>query len=295
VHQILSNEELRRYLANATQRERLLVELILHTGCTISDLVALTPHACTARGIRIGTTYHKLPQQLRIALRAHAGKKYLFASRQGAQLTARRVQQIVRAIGERASIPRVTPHTLRRTALVKAAKHGETQSTLAKRFSITERWVRETLGAVAPQPPKQMQLPRDPVVALLHETAATIPHLATLTTTDLRGTTLRIGPRSVELSEELAGTLRSANRIRTDALLTQRNGRAASERWLQFHVKKTLRTNSVLTSAHELRYEAIRVLAARGASVSELARALSLKEQRIAAILGSTALRREAL
>jgi len=116
----------------AGPRERLLLLTLYETGCTVSELVALTPQdisfpkrAVRAGGRVVPVSVHLLgllrqaasPAQS-AAAPSRSAPPFLFSSRESGAMTPRRVEQLLAGLGRRALTRPVTPHQLRLTRIV---------------------------------------------------------------------------------------------------------------------------------------------------------------------------------
>ncbi len=118
-------------------RETLIIELLLSTGCRVSELVSLSFKDYNEENDSI-TVIGKGNKQRVLYLNAKAKmalKNYLlevphevgpifYGKYKGRQMTVAGVQKIVKRLGNRAGVTNVHPHRFRRTAATLARRHG---------------------------------------------------------------------------------------------------------------------------------------------------------------------------
>ncbi len=131
----LEVEKLRSVTANS--KESLVIELLLSTGCRVSELVSLNFRdydqendsiTVIGKGNKQRTLY--LNAKAKIALNhylkdvPHITGPLFFGRIEGKEMTAAGVQKLVKRLGERAGVTNVHPHRFRRTAATLARRHG---------------------------------------------------------------------------------------------------------------------------------------------------------------------------
>ncbi|MCX4167827.1 tyrosine-type recombinase/integrase [Enterococcus casseliflavus] len=131
----LDVEKLRSATANS--KEALVIELLLSTGCRVSELVSLNFRDYDQENDSI-TVIGKGNKQRTLYLNAKAKmalNHYLkdvpyitgplfFGQTVGKEMTSAGVQKLVKRLGERAGVANVHPHRFRRTAATLARRHG---------------------------------------------------------------------------------------------------------------------------------------------------------------------------
>lgn len=131
----LEVEKLRSVTANS--KEALVIELLLSTGCRVSELVSLNFRdydqendsiTVIGKGNKQRTLY--LNAKAKIALNhylkdvPHITGPLFFGRDEGKEMTVAGVQKLVKRLGERAGVTNVHPHRFRRTAATMARGHG---------------------------------------------------------------------------------------------------------------------------------------------------------------------------
>ena len=131
----LEIEKLRSVTANS--KEALVIELLLSTGCRVSELVSLNfldydqendSITVIGKGNKQRTLY--LNAKAKIALNhylkdvPHIAGPLFFGQTEGKEMTTAGVQKLVKRLGERAEVTNVHPHRFRRTAATLARRHG---------------------------------------------------------------------------------------------------------------------------------------------------------------------------
>lgn len=128
-------EKIRSWAMNP--REVLIIELLLSTGCRVSELVSLSFKDYNKENDSI-TVIGKGNKQRVLYLNAKAKmalENYLlkvphevgpifYGKYKGRQMTVAGVQKLVKRLGERAGVTNVHPHRFRRTAATMARRHG---------------------------------------------------------------------------------------------------------------------------------------------------------------------------
>lgn len=131
----LEVEKLRSATANS--KESLVIELLLSTGCRVSELVSLNFRdydqendsiTVIGKGNKQRTLY--LNAKAKIALNhylkdvPHITGPLFFGRTVGKEMTSAGVQKLVKRLGDRAGVANVHPHRFRRTAATLARRHG---------------------------------------------------------------------------------------------------------------------------------------------------------------------------
>lgn len=131
----LEVEKLRSATANS--KESPVIELLLSTGCRVSELVSLNFRdynqendsiTVIGKGNKQRTLY--LNAKAKMALNhylkdvPHIAGPLFFGQTLGKEMTAAGVQKLVNRLGERAGVANVHPHRFRRTAATLARRHG---------------------------------------------------------------------------------------------------------------------------------------------------------------------------
>lgn len=128
-------EKLRSAASNS--KEVLIIELLLSTGCRVSELVSLTLDrydqesgsiSVIGKGNKERLLY--LNAKAKLALEKylvdvpHASGPAFYGRTKGSAMTVAGVQKLVKRIGDRARVTNVHPHRFRRTAATLARRHG---------------------------------------------------------------------------------------------------------------------------------------------------------------------------
>ena len=131
----LEVEKLRSATANS--KESLVIELLLSTGCRVSELVSLNFRdydqendsiTVIGKGNKQRTLY--LNAKAKMALNhylkdvPHITGPLFFGQTVGKEMTSAGVQKLVKRLGDRAGVANVHPHRFRRTAATLARRHG---------------------------------------------------------------------------------------------------------------------------------------------------------------------------
>jgi site-specific recombinase XerD len=131
----LEVEKLRSVSANS--KEALVIELLLSTGCRVSELVSLNFRdydqendsiTVIGKGNKQRTLY--LNAKAKMALNhylkdvPHITGPLFFGQTVGKEMTSAGVQKLVKRLGNRAGVANVHPHRFRRTAATLARRHG---------------------------------------------------------------------------------------------------------------------------------------------------------------------------
>lgn len=131
----LEVEKLRSAASNT--KETLIVELLLSTGCRVSELVSLDfsdydqendSIEVIGKGGKQRTLYFNAKAKLALNhyLKEvpHITGPLFYGQTKGKKMTSAGVQKLVKRIGERAGVLNVHPHRFRRTAATLARRHG---------------------------------------------------------------------------------------------------------------------------------------------------------------------------
>lgn len=128
-------EKLRSAASNS--KEVLIIELLLSTGCRVSELVSLTLDrydqesgsiSVIGKGNKERLLY--LNAKAKLALEKylldvpHISGPVFYGGTKGRAMTVAGVQKLVKRIGDRARVTNVHPHRFRRTAATLARRHG---------------------------------------------------------------------------------------------------------------------------------------------------------------------------
>lgn len=131
----LEVEKLRSVAANS--KEALVIELLLSTGCRVSELVSLNFRdydqendsiTVIGKGNKQRTLY--LNAKAKMALNhylkdvPHITGPLFFGQTLGKEMSSAGVQKLVKRLGDRAGVANVHPHRFRRTAATLARRHG---------------------------------------------------------------------------------------------------------------------------------------------------------------------------
>lgn len=131
----LEVEKLRSVSANS--KEALVIELLLSTGCRVSELVSLNFRdydqendsiTVLGKGNKQRTLY--LNAKAKMALNhylkdvPHITGPLFFGQTLGKEMTSAGIQKLVKRLGDRAGVANVHPHRFRRTAATLARRHG---------------------------------------------------------------------------------------------------------------------------------------------------------------------------
>ncbi|EAE0774433.1 site-specific recombinase, partial [Listeria monocytogenes] len=123
--------------ATANSKEALIIELLLSTGCRVSELISLNFRdydqendsiTVIGKGNKQRTLY--LNAKAKIALNhylkdvPHITGPLFFGQTLGKEMTSAGVQKLVKRLGERAGVANAHPHRFRRTAATLARRHG---------------------------------------------------------------------------------------------------------------------------------------------------------------------------
>lgn len=131
----LDIEKLRSVAANT--KESLIIELLLSTGCRVSELISLDfkdynqendSITVIGKGNKQRTLYLNAKAKMALThyLRdvPHITGPLFFGQTVGKEMTSAGVQKLVKRLGERAGVANVHPHRFRRTAATLARRHG---------------------------------------------------------------------------------------------------------------------------------------------------------------------------
>lgn len=131
----LEVEKLRSAASNA--KETLIIELLLSTGCRVSELVSLNfsdydqendSIEVIGKGNKQRTLYFNAKAKLALNhyLKEvpHITGPLFYGQTRGKEMTTAGIQKLVKRLGERAGVLNVHPHRFRRTAATLARRHG---------------------------------------------------------------------------------------------------------------------------------------------------------------------------
>lgn len=131
----LDIEKLRSVAANT--KESLIIELLLSTGCRVSELTSLDfkdynqendSITVIGKGNKQRTLYLNAKAKMALThyLRdvPHITGPLFFGQTNGKKMTTAGVQKLVKRLGDRAGVANVHPHRFRRTAATLARRHG---------------------------------------------------------------------------------------------------------------------------------------------------------------------------
>lgn len=128
-------EQLRHWALSA--KEKVVVELLLSTGCRLSELISLDLENYDRGHERISVIgkgnkqrYVYLNAKAKLAMthylktKPHISGPILYGRYPGTRMSGSGVQKLVKTIGERGNVANVHPHRFRRTAATMALKRG---------------------------------------------------------------------------------------------------------------------------------------------------------------------------
>ncbi|MGL9787998.1 tyrosine-type recombinase/integrase [Enterococcus sp. DIV2469a] len=128
-------EKLRSAASNA--KETLIIELLLSTGCRVSELVSLNfsdydqendSIEVIGKGNKQRTLYFNAKAKLALNYYLkevpHIAGPLFYGQTKGKEMTTAGIQKLVKRLGERAGVLNVHPHRFRRTAATLARRHG---------------------------------------------------------------------------------------------------------------------------------------------------------------------------
>lgn len=131
----LEVEKLRSAASNA--KETLIIELLLSTGCRVSELVSLNfsdydqendSIEVIGKGDKQRTLYFNAKAKLALNYYLkevpHITGPLFYGQTKGEEMTTAGVQKLVKRLGKRAGVLNVHPHRFRRTAATLARRHG---------------------------------------------------------------------------------------------------------------------------------------------------------------------------
>lgn len=131
----LEVEKLRSAAFNA--KETLIIELLLSTGCRVSELVSLNfsdydqendSIEVIGKGNKQRTLYFNAKAKLALnhylKEMPHITGPLFYGQTRGKEMTTAGIQKLVKRLGERAGVLNVHPHRFRRTAATLARRHG---------------------------------------------------------------------------------------------------------------------------------------------------------------------------
>lgn len=153
----LTQQQLERLQAlTKVPRDRLLIRTQYETGCTVSELVEIKREDLGKDHIKVGERKSHVSKSLLEALRAYLRthhSPYVFTSRQNNSLTTKRVQQIIKQALKRldADLEKQTPHLLRYTHIVHAAKQRIPLKAIMDQTGLAEQRVSQILSELPSQ------------------------------------------------------------------------------------------------------------------------------------------------
>jgi integrase/recombinase XerD len=169
--QYISNKDIVRLeVAIASPRDRLLLQTLYETGCTINEAVNLRsadvdelhnrinfPADITkSRKSKIAWVSDELIQNLAGHISTHdtRGKsRYIFGSRQSAQMTTKRARQLIAAYGKKAGLGKVLPQMIRYAHVLHAVEKGIPLDAVEKQTGIDKIRIVQICEAVSkPEP-----------------------------------------------------------------------------------------------------------------------------------------------
>lgn len=288
----LSQKQADNITRSASKRDALLIKLLLETGCTANEATGLRTADISENSVLIQDREIQLPRNLCSQLRKIAGSEYVFCTRQSPQLSARRVQQIVRTALRKAGVEDATPQMLRYTH-IKQRLDSESLEQIAERLDLCMQRLHIVVGGLQPQirETDSFTLPasgRDNLlVSVLQHTAATAQQISSLKATDLHKETLVVAGNEHQLPAPLAKALHELiDAHSSEYIFCTRQSPQLSARRVQQIVKKTLKKLDVQKTAQDLRYDWIASRAQQGMRPGVIAQAIGLSTQRIEEILG---------
>jgi integrase len=122
----LTQQQLHHLLSLAdAPRDRLLMQTMYQTGCTVGELVTIRATDIQERAILIHNRACQVSPQLTRELHAYCtshASVYAFPTRQSGRMTEKRVQQLIKGYLARLGLPlrKPTPHVLRYTHVAHA-------------------------------------------------------------------------------------------------------------------------------------------------------------------------------
>ncbi|MFH1174182.1 MAG: tyrosine-type recombinase/integrase [archaeon] len=120
-------------LGISEERDRLLLNVLFETGCTVEEALSLTSRNIAAKAIRIGTTNRAISDALYAALKKQQGR--FFSSARGT-LSQRRVQQLIAQYGKTILCRKLTPHMFRTGYIINQFLHNTPLHTIEQTLGI---------------------------------------------------------------------------------------------------------------------------------------------------------------
>jgi len=121
---------------------------LFESGCSISEAAAIPTQALNDDGtLALPNRTVAIPPTLAQALKAQAGT-YLFATRQTATITPKRIQQILKPYLTRIHTGKVTPHVLRYTHIIHAYRQGVSIQAISSQTGLTPVRVAQIVATV---------------------------------------------------------------------------------------------------------------------------------------------------
>ena len=132
-------------------RDRLLIQTQYETGCTVSELVNIKREDINKHSIHVAERECRVSKQLIEELSLYVQRHqspYVFASRQNQNLTTKRVQQIIKALVNKVDkeIQKTTPHLLRYTHIIHAAKQHIPLPAIMRQTGLAEQRISQILS-----------------------------------------------------------------------------------------------------------------------------------------------------
>ena len=221
---VFSIEHIRAMLNTVpNQRDRLLIKLMLKTGCTVSELVCIRVEDVSADSVSLAGKSRRRKRKVELSsgfaeeldryIKSKRSEKtsstYLFSSRQSKKLNPRRVQQIVKdSLG-------ISPGDLRKIWLAEASKKNSQEELerisglkrLQKKRYLSKKEIEKVRRKISE---KSHLL----IFDVLLETGCTVSELVNLQAEDISGSEITIGrisrlpERTVGVSENLSSRLK---------------------------------------------------------------------------------------
>lgn len=274
---ILTKTQEKTLLNLAPARSKLLIHTLLQSGVTSEEICTLKVSDVHTTSICIHNRELPIPQQLAQQLKQAQGE-YVFSTRQSPQITPRRVQQLVKEALKTIEVT-ATPQILRYTYVHNEFRKNTDVQTIAQRLGVAEKRIYEILGEQAHKHTTQETTPQtttELLAELITQTGCSIQEIPQIRKTDLTETTIRIGEKTIPLTDSFAQTLREhAKKHNSNYLFASRQSPNITVRRIQQLFKQAG------ISATQKRYEAI-----AHKTVDEALQHTGLSRQRIIAIKG---------
>ncbi|MBW2968195.1 site-specific integrase [Candidatus Woesearchaeota archaeon] len=168
---ISNNDIIRLESAITSLRDRLLLQTLYETGCTINEAVSLTSEAIDVRNNTItfpaditkskkaktawvsGALMNSISEHLNTLQETGRKTRYIFSSRQSAQMTTKRARQLITAYGKEAGLGKVLPQMIRYAHVLHAVEKGIPLDAVEKQTGIDKIRLVQICEAVAkPEP-----------------------------------------------------------------------------------------------------------------------------------------------